>query len=279
MAVNSTTTAGPQPQARSRVEDGRARLSCFARNVRIARRGRKSQTSRCGIEAGDPEQSRGSASRRLIRQQQAAKERWFQAVKESLVQAVSPAITESRRSRGTGLVRNDEELDFQVGLKGERPGARMHWLWLIAAPMRTRRVSPSSRPARSRQMQKAYSIGRRVRTSDLFVPAGRPLPSQLDDARQAIREGARRADSSHCQRSEPRSTNSPLFHVLQLAGVAPQQVIDRQVMRVDHRLDVVVSCSGLRLSAAGLAIIANSGSRSVRLSSASGSRSVIPGSR
>ena len=38
-------------------------------------------------------------------------------------------------------------------------------------------------------------------------------------------------------------------------------------------------CSGLQSSVAGLAIIANFGSRSVRLSEATGSRSVIPGSR
>jgi hypothetical protein len=38
-------------------------------------------------------------------------------------------------------------------------------------------------------------------------------------------------------------------------------------------------CSGLRLSAAGLAIIGDLGSCSARLSSAAGSRSVIPGSQ
>jgi hypothetical protein len=36
MAVGSATTAGPQPQARSTAEDGRARVSCFARNARSA---------------------------------------------------------------------------------------------------------------------------------------------------------------------------------------------------------------------------------------------------
>jgi hypothetical protein len=53
MAVDSATTAGPQPQARSTAEDGRARVSCF-REECAQRRGRKSQPGRCGIEAGDP---------------------------------------------------------------------------------------------------------------------------------------------------------------------------------------------------------------------------------
>ena len=44
-------------------------------------------------------------------------------------------------------------------------------------------------------------------------------------------------------------------------------------------LDAARSCSGLHSSATGLAIIANFGSRSVRLSGRSGSCSVILGSR
>ena len=59
MAVDSATAAGPQPQARSKAEDGRTRVSCLARNARTARRGRKSQTGHCGIEAGDPERKPG----------------------------------------------------------------------------------------------------------------------------------------------------------------------------------------------------------------------------
>jgi len=53
MAVDSATTAGPQPQARSAAEDGRAQVSCF-REECAQRRGRKSPPGRCGIEAGDP---------------------------------------------------------------------------------------------------------------------------------------------------------------------------------------------------------------------------------
>ena len=59
MAVDSATTAGPQPQARSTAEDGRARLSCFARNARIrgprglgARGGRAGEESRRPAVAG-----------------------------------------------------------------------------------------------------------------------------------------------------------------------------------------------------------------------------------
>jgi hypothetical protein len=84
MAVDGAATAAPQPQARSKAEDGRTRVSCLARNARTARRGRKSQPGRCGIEAGDPERSRGSASRRLIRQQQAAEVPWSPPSKECL---------------------------------------------------------------------------------------------------------------------------------------------------------------------------------------------------
>jgi hypothetical protein len=65
MAVDGATTAGPQPQARSAAEDGRARVSCFReecahRGPRAAwragwsGRGRKSLPGRCGIEAGNP---------------------------------------------------------------------------------------------------------------------------------------------------------------------------------------------------------------------------------
>jgi hypothetical protein len=46
--------------------------------MRAARAGEESrEPGRCGIEAGDPERKAGgSVSWRLIRQQQAAKERW-----------------------------------------------------------------------------------------------------------------------------------------------------------------------------------------------------------
>jgi RimJ/RimL family protein N-acetyltransferase len=62
------------------------------------------------------------------------------------------------------------------------------------------------------------------------------------------------------------------------SNAASQKVLLHRGLKNVGEIELL-KCSGLRLSAAGLAIIGDLGSHSVRLLSASGSRSVIPGSR
>ena len=87
--------------------------------------------------------------------------------------------------------------------------------------------------------------------------------------------------------AKPRGDKSDFNDVLQEAGLDAVRQRIRDAVLIGHRIVPApppfelptATCSGLRLSAAGLAIIGDLGSCSARLSSAAGSRSVIPGSQ
>ena len=79
MAVDSATTAGSQPQARSTAEDGRARVSCRARNARSA-----GEESRRPAVAGSRPASGRERIASLDPPAHAAEERRSPAVKDGL---------------------------------------------------------------------------------------------------------------------------------------------------------------------------------------------------
>jgi hypothetical protein len=91
MAIDSAAAAGPQPQARSTAEDGRARVSCGARNARSA-----GEESRRQAVAGSRPASDRERIAALDPPAAGRKERRSKAVTESLGSAgFSPAMTEA----------------------------------------------------------------------------------------------------------------------------------------------------------------------------------------
>ena len=103
MAVDSATTAGPQPQARSAAEDGRGRVSWRARNApirgparQVARGGRSGEESRRPAVAGSRPASSRERLAALDPPAPGRRDSWSQAVKESRGSgAFSPAMIRS----------------------------------------------------------------------------------------------------------------------------------------------------------------------------------------